>query len=172
MKKIIKNKRGFTLVEVMLAVAIIALTIGVFFSLILVVMKSHVNVVTTNDCADFALLNAQAFENTIINAKQVGGKGDHYIAVGTGNKLCMDGSPLFDLDQYKVEPGPKDKWKMAFNYTLDENGLCEYTITLTDNGPSSIPGLNNYVYHYNGSVYIPHCEANAGSGDKLYFSNY
>ena len=146
MRKINKNKKAFTLVEVMLAVAIIAMTAGVFFSLILVVMKSHVNVVSTNDCADFAMLNARAFENTVINAKKVGPGGANTVQV-VGNKLCKNGAPLFDLDQYKVEPGAKDKWVMEFSYELDENGVCHYTIKLTDSSlGSAVDGVNTYTY--------------------------
>ncbi|MCQ2467459.1 MAG: prepilin-type N-terminal cleavage/methylation domain-containing protein [Clostridia bacterium] len=169
MRKVSKNKKAFTLVEVMLAVAIIALTAGIFFSLILVVMKSHVNVVTTNDCADYALLNARAFENSIINAKTAG-SGSSNIQV-VNNKLCKDGNPLFDLDQYKVEPGAKDKWLMTFNYELSENGVCNYTITLADQA-TYVEGLNNYTYKYEGSVYIPHCDCTEASGSTFSYSDY
>lgn len=172
MRKINKNKKAFTLVEVMLAVAIIAMTAGVFFSLILVVMKSHVNVVSTNDCADFAMLNARAFENTVINAKKVGPGGANTVQV-VGNKLCKNGAPLFDLDQYKVEPGAKDKWYMEFSYELDENGVCAYTIKLTDSSlGSAVDGVNTYTYVYNGTVYIPHCDVTAGGGSSFSYDDY
>ena len=61
MVKVNKSKKGLTLLEIMLAIAIMVLTASVFFSLILVVMKSHTNVVAADDMADFALLNARAF---------------------------------------------------------------------------------------------------------------
>lgn len=160
MRKINKNKkRAFTLVEVMLALAIMALTIGVFFSLILVVMKSHSNVVATNDIADFAMLNAMAFENTVINAKTVG-TGDKTISV-KGNKLCVGNEPICDLKQYQVNPGPKDKWEMDFKCSISKSGYCEYTITLSDNADyTGISGMANHKgYTYNGCVYIPHAKA-------------
>lgn len=174
MRKFNKNKKGFTLVEVMLAVAIIAMTAGMFFSLILVVMKSHANVVSANDCADFAMINARAFENSVINAKSVGAGGDNTIQV-VGNKLCKNGTPLFNLDQYKVEPGPKDKWVLTFTYDIDTNGYCNYKIGLADsNATSSVDGLIKYTYVYNGSVYIPHCEIDSDivSSNAFTYSDY
>lgn len=170
MRKVCKTKRAFTLVEVMLAVAIIALTAGIFFSLILVVMKSHVNVVTTNDVADFALLNARALENTVVNAKTIG-EGSNKISV-QGNKLCKNGTPLFDLDQYKVEPGDQDKWQMTFNYEINENGLCTYSINLKDNSSTAVEGLNKYNYTYNGSVYVPHATVTESSGSTLCYGDW
>lgn len=171
MRKLNKNKKAFTLVELMLAVAIIIMTSGIFFSLIIMVMKSHTNVATTNDAADYALLNARAFENTVINAKTVG-TGDSSIYV-SHNKLTKDGTPLFDLEQYKIEPDGIDKWNVTFSYELNSKGVCNYTIKLSDASSVSVAGLNKYVYTYNGSVYIPHTTGStAASGSSFAFSEY
>ena len=72
MRKYNKSRKGFTLLEVVLAIAIMMLTASVFFSLILVVVKSHTNVVAANDMADFAMLNGRAIENAIINSNSQG----------------------------------------------------------------------------------------------------
>lgn len=157
MVKVNKSKKGLTLLEIMLAIAIMVLTASVFFSLILVVMKSHTNVVAADDMADFALLNARAFENTIINAKDVG-SGSATISV-RNNKLCKGTTPLFDLEQYKVVPGGKDKWKLEFTCSVNTNGLVNYTIKLSDQATSTVSGLNKYNYIYNGSVYVPHAKS-------------
>ena len=169
MRKYSKTRKGFTLVEVMLAIAIMVMTAGVFFSLIVVVMKSHLNVVNTNDCEDFALLNARAFENAVINAKEVG-SGSNVISV-SGNQLCKNGAPLFDLEQYKIEPGHQDKWTVEFEYNLSDKGVCEYTIKLSDN-TGAISNVNNYVYEYNNTFYIPHCTSTANSGSTFNYSDY
>lgn len=171
MRMIKKNKRAFTLVEMMLAVAIIIMTSGVFFSLIITVMKSHTNVAATNDVADFALLNAKAFENTVINAKEVG-SGSNKIYVNANNQLSKNGTALFNLNQYKVEPDGNDKWAVDFSYTLDENGLCNYTIKLSDASTITMEGIVKYVYTYKGSVYIPHAKSTAASGSTFAYTDY
>lgn len=171
MVKVNKSKKGLTLLEIMLAIAIMVLTASVFFSLILVVMKSHTNVVAADDMADFALLNARAFENTVINAKDVG-TGSVVISV-RNNKLCKGTAPLFDLEQYKVIPGNKDKWKLEFECTVLGNGIVNYTIKLSDQSGTTVAGLNKYNYVYNGTVYIPHAKCTpCASSSSFSYNEY
>jgi prepilin-type N-terminal cleavage/methylation domain-containing protein len=167
-----KTKKGFTLVEVLLAVAIMVMTAGVFFSLMLVVMKSHSNVVAANDLADYAMLTGRAFENVVINAKNVG-KGSNAITAD-GNKLCLNGNPLFELDQYKTFPDGEDKWQMEFTAQVCEGGIVKYTIHLTDSFTQNVEGLANFDYEYNGEVYVPHAKevVLGGSNDTFLFDNY
>ena len=49
MKRFFKNKKAFTLVEMLLAVAIFIMSIAIFFSVIVLVVKSHNNVSSIND---------------------------------------------------------------------------------------------------------------------------
>ncbi|MBO7451755.1 MAG: type II secretion system protein [Clostridiales bacterium] len=147
-----KNKKGLTLLEIMLAVAIMAITASVFFSLILVVMKSHSNVIATNDMADYAMLCGRAFENTIINAKEVG-SGSKSIYVNVDNKLSKNSVALFNLEQYKVIPGDKDKWDVDFKASIGDDGVVKYKVILTDQSTSAVAGINHYTYVYEGSVY-------------------
>ncbi|MCR5804856.1 MAG: type II secretion system GspH family protein [Clostridia bacterium] len=159
-----KSKKGFTLLEVMLAVAIMAMCAGIFFSLILVVVKSHTNVVAANDMEDYAILNARAFENSIINCQKVNvsGSGSKTIKIFK-NKLVKNNIPLFNLQQYDIVPSG-DKWKVEFQCKVNANGVVEYKFTLTDRA-GSMQGINNYTYVYENTVYVPHCkEINATSG--------
>ena len=152
-----KSKKGFTLLEVMLAVAIMAMCAGIFFSLILVVVKSHTNVVAANDMEDYAILNARAFENSIINCQKVNVSetGSKTIRIFK-NKLVKNNSPLFNLQQYNIVPSG-DKWKVEFKCRVSSDGTVDYVFTLTDNA-GAMQGINNYTYTYENTVYVPHCK--------------
>ena len=168
MKKFFKNKKAFTLVEMLLALAILLMSVAIFFSVIVLVVKSHNNVASINDLADYAMLNGKAFENTIQNAKTLN-KGSNVIDINSDNQLCLNGSPLFNLEQYKTIPdGTKNKWTLSFTYTVNATGVVDYVFTVKDAVTPSMDGL--YVengYNYAGSVYVPHLEAKniaAGGG--------
>lgn len=159
-----KSKKGFTLLEVMLAIAIMAMCAGVFFSLILVVVKSHTNVVAANDMEDYAILNARAFENSIINCRKinVSESGSKKIRIFK-NKLVKNNVPLFNLQQYNIIPSG-EKWKVSFACKVSADGTVEYKFVLTDNAAAT-SGINKYTYTYENTVYVPHCEEiNATTG--------
>ena len=176
MKKIVKNKKGLTLIETVLALAIFIMSIAIFFSVIILVVKSHNNVSSINDLADYAMLNGKAFENTVQNAKALG-TGSRVISVNADNQLCLDGAPLFDLEQYKTIPdGAQNKWTLSFTYDVKANGVVDYVFTVKDTAATSLEGM--YVengYDYAGSVYCPHLKAAnitvGGGSDTFSFDN-
>lgn len=165
MRKYNKSRKGFTLLEVVLAIAIMMLTASVFFSLILVVVKSHTNVVAANDMADFAMLNGRAIENAVINSKSIGESGSKKIKV-TGNRICKGAIPLVSMEQYEIIPS-NDKWEISVSFRSEAaTRMVYYTITLKDQA-NKIDGINKYTYTYSGSVYIPHGTVKDSSGDTL-----
>ncbi len=172
-----RSKKGFTLLEVMLAIAIMVMCAGVFFSLVLVVIKSHANVVAANDMADFAMLNARAFENCVINCKEINVKdtGSKLVWVNPKkNQLEKNSVALFNLSQYNVVP-EGDKWKIEFKCKVSADGIIKYVFTLTDQASGGVEGINNYKYVYEGTVYVPRTvkiEATSGYIDKLYVIDY
>ena len=176
MRKVVKtnSKKAFTLVEVMLALAIMLIAIGVFFATIVLVVRSHTNVSAINDMVDFAMLNARAFENAACNARTVG-EGDQEISVNGDGKLALNGTPLFDLTQYQVVP-TGDKWNVDFTCSIKDGGLVEYTITVSDSRSSTeTPAgvLHVDSYQHNGAVYVPHPEkvVTTGSSNVFVFGN-
>jgi len=60
------NKRGFTLVEMLLAIAIALIISGLFVSLIVSIRASYYRSYNDDDCADIATIYAEALENTVI----------------------------------------------------------------------------------------------------------
>ena len=66
------NKRGFTLVEMLLAIAITLLISGLFVTLIATVRASYYRTYNDNDCADIAAMYAEALENTVLYDVQNG----------------------------------------------------------------------------------------------------
>lgn len=177
MKRFFKNKKAFTLVEMLLAVAIFIMSIAIFFSVIVLVVKSHNNVSSINDLADYAMLNGKAFENTIQNAKKLG-SGSNVIDVNASNQLCLNSAPLFNLEQYKTIPdGSQNKWTLSFTYEIKANGVVDYVFTVKDTSIPSMDGL--YVengYDYAGSVYVPHLKATditvGGGSGSFQFDNW
>ncbi len=170
MRKYNKSRKGFTLLEVVLAIAIMMLTASVFFSLILVVVKSHTNVVAANDMADFAMLNGRAIENAIINSKSVGDSGGKTIKV-KGNRVCKGATPLLSMEQYEIIPS-NDKWEISVSFKSDAaTRTVYYTVTLKDQA-NKIDGVNKYTYTYSGSVYIPHGTVKDSSGSSIVVSDW
>ena len=161
MKRFFKNKKAFTLVEMLLAVAIFIMSIAIFFSVIVLVVKSHNNVSSINDLADYAMLNGKAFENTIQNAKKLG-----------------SGSNVIDVNASKTIPdGSQNKWTLSFTYDIKANGVVDYVFTVKDTSIPSMDGL--YVengYDYAGSVYVPHLKATditvGGGSGSFQFDNW
>lgn len=151
MKIIKKNKRAFTLVEVMLAIAIIMLIMGLFVSLIYAVRDSFYRTYTSNDAADYAYLYSQAVENYIIkNAEQDPGTPHTYEidAIHDSQFLC-DGTAPFTLTQMVKDGNPK--WKI-YMYAKDlGNGMISYTLYLVDNYNN--PG--ELVMTYESTLWIP-----------------
>ena len=160
----------------MLAIAIMVMCAGIFFSLILVVIKSHANVVAANDMADFALLNARAFENAVINCKEINSTATGAKRVWVNpkkNQLEKNSVALFNLSQYNVVP-EGDKWKIEFKCKVNSNGKINYVFTLTDRATPT-DGLNSYKYVYEGVVYVPRTAAITATSDyvtELYVIDY
>lgn len=93
MKKFNKtSKKGFTLVEMMLAIAIIMLISGLFVALIVAVKDSFYRVYNDNDSTDYAALYAQALENQMIYDFQNNRANTYYID-GTDYVLDMSNAP-------------------------------------------------------------------------------
>lgn len=141
------NKKGFTLVEMMLAIAIMMLVSAFFITMLWSIINGHSYVAYENDLADFAALNAQALENELLKATSIG-SGSHYLQVD-GLVLAKDGSKLFNVNEYQGKAdGEVLKYDLTATFSVDADlGVVTYIFWYQ--------GSTGLEQVYRGSVYIP-----------------
>jgi prepilin-type N-terminal cleavage/methylation domain-containing protein len=165
MRRIYKNRRGFTLVEMMLSLAIIAIIFGLTTALMVSISDSFTMTYNLNDASDYAVLYGYGIENSVI--AQVSQKksstwvvGD-YTAEGVSEKsiLMCNGEPVFLPHQMKTKESGTgnvvDKWiiKMFFK---TEGSMVSYVVLVYDNYCNPTKPL---MYKYEGSFWLPHSTA-------------
>lgn len=157
-----KNKKAFTLVELMLAIAIIALISSLFLSLMIAIKDSYYRVYNANDATDYAQLYAQALENMILRDTQsnlASGSTVSYSIDSSDSTFLVNGNPAFTLEQMRNNSGDV-KWNIYLDkdYTSfdQDTGMFHYRFVLVDgyNYEHGHPGTVQLVYE--GSFWIPH----------------
>jgi len=167
MKAIKKSRKGFTLVEVMLSVAIICLLGGCIASLCMSISGSFTTTYNIDDAADYAMLYAKGFENSFLATTQKSGnKNDVYTwyvstTESTVPTLRMtspaeteDGAAgneaVFD-PQFLSGVTADYKWEVLMFYKWDEaSESVLYRVILQDKFSDT-----DYVYMYEGSFWVP-----------------
>ena len=148
------NKHGFTLVEMMLAIAITLLISGLFITLIATIRASYYRTYNDDDCADIAAMYAEALENTILYDIQNHVASDtiqldsHSILTNTNGacRINFDGIDNFNSN------GTDDKWIIRMVCHFDAStGEFRYKFYFLDNYIN--PGYLHAVYE--GSFWIP-----------------
>lgn len=167
MRRINKCKKGFTLVELMLAIAIMMLVMPCVIMLLMSISEANRSVFKKNDVVDYAYANRLAIESRIINAQSIG-SGDHAISVSNGI-FTFDGNPLIDVETYFSHPNGTQTWDVYPRFIISGVGVVDYIIEYREHGTTHI------LYTDEGSFYIPHMNpANsvATDGSTLLFSTY
>ena len=153
MKK--SNKQGFTLLEMLLAIAIALVVSGVFLSLIVSIKTSYYRTYNDDDCADIAAMYAEALENTILYDIQNGIEDE--IRINTSTSILENDKLTIKFDNIenfnRASPSATDrKWDITMICYLDENtGEFRYQFYFIDLYVQ--PGYLHYVYE--GSFWIP-----------------
>lgn len=159
MMQVHKNKRGFTLVEMMLALAIITILGWTTVALMIAIKDSFMTTYNTNDSADYAVMYGNGFENSYLAHTQNNTDGKFYIAP-TGSVLMQnDSDAVFTTRQMKTTNLKTnkvvDKWniRVFFNVTdTDASQIVKYKVYVLDNYYSP----NKVMSIYEGSVWAPH----------------
>ncbi len=162
MKMINKNRKGFTLVEMMLSLAIIMLIGGVVVSLVVSISNSFNTTYNIDDSADYAMLYAKGFENSFLANSQKGGASGsecYWLVNKDGTTVptlkvkTADSDtavPVFD-PQFLGTEGNSYKWEILMFYKWDEANECVlYRVLLKDNFNST-----GFTYMYDGSFWVP-----------------
>lgn len=149
-----KSKRGFTLIEVMLAIAILMITMESIFSLIISVYNSHREVSYINDATELLELNSLALERSILAFT---GSSVSSITYGCEDAVVTaGGSKLFNLDSVVGKNGSA-KFSISVNFSKLNNEELQYTIRVIDNEAGTQYGsITNTVWlpHATGKIEI------------------
>jgi len=155
MRSIKKNKKGFTLIEIMLSIAIITIISGLFVALLVAIKDSYLNVYNADDSTDYAMLFAQGFENSFLGTVQDTTEKNVVKWQVDNSVLKKNGAEVFTTNQMKVQTKGtttiKDKWTINMTYEVSKN-VITYHVTVIDNYYN--PG--NVTCVYDGSFAILH----------------
>ena len=161
------SKKGFTLIEMLLAIAITLVISGLFITLIVAIKSSYYRTYNDDDCSEIAAMYAESLENTIL----------YDIQNGISDTISLDSNSIltntnhtinFDAIDNFNRAGTNQKWDIRmvciWDPTTNELTYKFYFIDLYVN-----PGYIHYVYQ--GSFWIPSYPAyqnhNMGSGDEF-----
>lgn len=156
------NKRAFTLVELMLAIAIIVLISSLFLSLMISIKDSYFNVYNSNDSTDYAQLYAQAIENMILRDTQrnvATGSTIVYQIDSSDSTFLVNGNPAFTLEQMKNQSGDV-KWNIYIDksgtYFDEGSGMFHYKFIFVDGYDNEFGNPGVVRLEYEGAFWIPH----------------
>ena len=165
MKK--SNKIGFTLLEMLLAIAITLIISGLFFTLLVTIRSSFYRAYNDADCADIAQMYAQALENQVLYDCQNG--------VADTIKIDAHGvltSTANDFDFSNIEnfnnAGTNQKWDIRMVCHFDSStNIFSYKFYFIDKYIN--PNYLHYVYEGSFWIpnYMPYTNHNIGVGDSF-----
>lgn len=159
MKRTAKNnKSGFTLLEVMLAIAIIMLVSGLFVSLIIATHESYYTTYNYNDSTDYCQMYGKIISDRVLADRQ-----DTGFTTGQHRTYWMNAStcqfeevgsstPIVEMPRVHNNDGTL-KWIFAVSdISFDSStNIVDFEITVIDNYHN--PGEVLYVYDF--SCWIP-----------------
>ena len=157
MRRISKNsasrKVGFTLLEMVLVLAILCMMSFYLFSTFKVVNYSHLKVAVVNDMHDFASLNLHAISNALCNSTTVG-SGSNIEVDDDGDNVLLNGSKILPgYVSYHVG-GTVNKWGVSLKITTyPDSKVVKVAIELTDRAQPA----SGVAYHDEVFVYCPGC---------------
>ena len=167
-----KNKKGFTLVEMILSVAIICLIGGVIAGVCAAISNSFATTYSIDDSADYAMLYAKGFENSFLANTQP----------QIASLEWEMSNPKSDSTKFPTLMfGPKDKtkkavfepkflgnkstdykWRMAIFFYYDaDTETVNYRIFLAD-----AYSKTNFIYMYDDGFWVPRFKERTGKGSK------
>ena len=170
MRRISIKRKGFTLVEMVLVLAITLLIGSVVAGVCLAVSNSFITTYNIDDSSDYAMLYAKGFENSFLTYTQadgvVGSSWKWYIANPGGKSGniptltrqkttdATSAEAVFNPTNMNSASGENSKWAVAMFYKYDEDTACvNYRIFVRDNYSNT-----NYVSRYDGCFWIPRIE--------------
>ena len=151
----IRRRRGFTLLEMVLVLAILVIMSAYLYATFRVVNYSHLEVTVVNDMHDYASLNLQAIANHLCNATSVTAGGGSIALSGDATSIECDNQPLLPgFTQYHTGNGVA-KWGLQLTFTSNPAAkTVTVEIAMTDN---AVPD-SGVVYRDSMTIYCPSCD--------------
>jgi type II secretory pathway pseudopilin PulG len=180
------SKKGFTLIEIVLAMAIMIIVMSIVWGTFAIINQSHANVVVVNDAKDFAGLYMEAIENIVSNASEltVGDSSATKLPSGKYNRSIFiesasgpdygvlkmyNGNVLEDAlryDQFKVSTpsGNVNKWIIDPVFRLESDTLY-VELKVKDNADGT------YYTTLTRTIFLSNIEttASTGNGNIIFF---
>ena len=167
MKRLSKHKLGFSLVEMVLVLAIICLLGGIIGGLCIAISNSFITTINLDDSSDYALLFARGFENSFLaNSQKQGPSGNcvWYVDSSTSKasyptlRVVTPTAPSgkTDRDNAVFEPeflgeNGTYKWDILMYYKWDSaSERVLYCVLLKDRKNGS-----DFTYFYEGGFWVP-----------------
>ncbi len=160
-----KNKFGFSLLEMVLAIAIIVLIGGVIAGICASISNSFVTTYNIDESADYAMLYARGFENSFLATTQLDAANGNSWEWTIANPKGLNGTtplltvkkpddstePVFNPRFMTSDDASDDnKWGISMFYMYDDtNEVVYYRVFIKDNYQS------NFVSRYDGSFWVP-----------------
>lgn len=160
-----KNKFGFSLLEMVLAIAIIVIIGGVIAGICASISNSFVTTYNIDESADYAMLYARGFENSFLATTQLDASSGNSWEWTIANPKGLNGTtplltvkkpddstePVFNPRFMTSDDASDDnKWGISMFYMYDEtNEVVYYRVFIKDNYQS------NFVSRYDGSFWVP-----------------
>ncbi len=172
MKKSNKSRKGFTLLEMMLALAIICMIGGVIAGICAGISSSFGTTYNIDDSSDYAVLYAKGFENSFLAATQdSNATGQAYswwidesstipylMCTGSG----VTGSGKVFEPRFMGNSATESKWDVHMFFRYDENSnTVAYCIFIKDNY-----GKTTFSNFYEGSFWVPRFSTRVGSDSR------
>ncbi|MBP5416336.1 MAG: prepilin-type N-terminal cleavage/methylation domain-containing protein [Clostridiales bacterium] len=167
-----KNRRiGFTLLEMVLVIAIMMMMSFYLYSTFRTVNFSHLKVAVVNDMHDYASLTLKAIQNHLCNATSIGDGADIKLSDQADYVLINDANALPGFTQYHTGNGSA-KWGLSLKISTDRTSKTVHVVLeLTDRAyPASGIAYTDEV-----TIYCPSCTpdnmAELTDADHCSFSN-
>ncbi len=182
--KVHSSKKAFTLLEIILAMAIMVIVIPLVFGTFYLIQVSHAKVAILNDAKDYASLNSMAINNLLTNSSAARASGSvdaSYVASlyadANGDVYIRHSgstTEVYDYPHYKLADGTQ-KWKLELSFQVNAlSKTVTYTIDVYDN---SNPSATTPYYSLQSSVFLPNGNRNeteqleSSTGTYINFSN-
>lgn len=159
------NKFGFSLLEMVLAIAIIVLIGGVIAGICASISNSFVTTYNIDESADYAMLYARGFENSFLATTQLDAANGNSWEWTIANPKGLNGTtplltvkkpddstePVFNPHFMTSDDSSDDnKWGISMFFKYDAtNEVVYYRVFIKDNYQS------DFVSRYDGSFWVP-----------------
>lgn len=160
------KKKGFSLLEMVLVIAIVVLIGGVIAGVCAAISNSFITTYNIDESADYAMLYSRGFENSFLAITQSDGASGNVWKWWIENPRGLSGKiPTLMYEKpdgtkdavfnphfmTSSDPGDNNKWGVSMFYYYDSANECVlYRIFIKDNYDNT-----GYVNRYDGSFWVP-----------------